>query len=63
MNEAAPQHRSGAAFISGVYIQCVRILLFAFVASTSIFSQSVDELRTKYGSAVSETFTSRRGQA
>ncbi len=39
----------------------MRILLFAFLASTLIFGQSLDELKGKYGAAFSETFTVRTG--
>jgi hypothetical protein len=41
--------------------RCVSILLFALLASTLIFGQSLDELKGKYGATVSETFTVRTG--
>ncbi len=44
-----------------VYSRFVRILLFAFLASTLILGQSLDELKGKYGAAISETFIVRSG--
>jgi hypothetical protein len=39
----------------------VRILLLAVVSSTLIFGQSVDALKSRYGTAISQTFTVRDG--